>query len=262
MGRARVRTFAGGFFAVGRRGVARIGSAGVAVVTVGFFAVEVFAVEVLVVEVLGVEVLASADDFLAVEGLAAADGFFAVGALAAADGFLAVGVLAGADALAVVGLLAVVVRSAALALALVAAGLRGAVAVFGWSAAVSVGAAAAGPRFSLRRWGRVEGSDPITPRRSSLMGVMIAALVRGSRFLDWARPRRQPLGADRGRMTTEGRSKSADAADVRWQPLWAPYAVKRPPRRFPQCPAIPVESASTNCGDPWRTLKPDPRFSV
>jgi hypothetical protein len=170
MGRARVRTFAGGFLAVGRRGVARIGSAGVAVVTVGFFAVEV----------LVVEVLASADDFLAVEGLAAADGFFAVGALAAADGFLAVGVLAGADALAVVGLLAVVVRSAALALALalVAAGLRGAVAVFGWSAAVSVGAAAAGPRFSLRRWGRVEGSDPITPRRSSLMGVMIAALVR------------------------------------------------------------------------------------
>jgi hypothetical protein len=42
---------------------------------------------------------------------------------------------------------------------------------------VRSGSGAAGPRFSLRRWGRVEGSDPITPRRgSSLMRSMIAVV--------------------------------------------------------------------------------------
>jgi hypothetical protein len=53
-------------------------------------------------------------------------------------------------------------------------GFRDAVAGFGRSAAVSACPAPAGARFWLRRWGRVEGSDPITPRRSSLMEPMIA----------------------------------------------------------------------------------------
>jgi hypothetical protein len=99
----------------------------------------------------------AAAGFLAAEALAAG-GFLAVEALPAADGFLAAEVLAAR------------VR------------LAGAAVVFGCSAAASV-YPAAGPRFVLRRWGRVEGSDPITPRRSSLMGLMIAAL--GEWFAMW-----------------------------------------------------------------------------
>jgi hypothetical protein len=118
---------------------------------------------------LAAEALA-AGGFLAVEALPAADGFLAVEALPAADGFLAVEALPAADGFLAAEVLAARVR------------LAGAAVVFGCSAAASV-YPAAGPRFVLRRWGRVEGSDPITPRRSSLMGLMIAAL--GESFAMW-----------------------------------------------------------------------------
>jgi hypothetical protein len=111
----------------------------------------------------------AAAGFLAAEALAAA-GFLAVEALPAADGFLAVEALPAADGFLAAEVLAARVR------------LAGAAVVFGCSAAASV-YPAAGPRFVLRRWGRVEGSDPITPRRSSLMGLMIAAL--GESFAMW-----------------------------------------------------------------------------
>jgi hypothetical protein len=137
-----------------------------ALAAAGFLAAEALAAAGF----LAVEALPAADGFLAVEALPAADGFLAVEALPAADGFLAVEALPAADGFLAAEVLAARVR------------LAGAAVVFGCSAAASV-YPAAGPRFVLRRWGRVEGSDPITPRRSSLMGLMIAAL--GESFAMW-----------------------------------------------------------------------------
>lgn len=85
---------------------------------------------------------AAAGFLAAVGGLPAADGFFAAVGFLAADGLLGFGA-----ALAVLGLAAGCAGADARSLSLVSGG-------------APLGRAT---RLSLRRWGRVRGSDPMTP---------------------------------------------------------------------------------------------------
>jgi hypothetical protein len=158
---ARVRTLAGGFFATGPLAFAVVFALAVVFAFAVVFALAVvFAAGFLaagflaavVVFAVAVRFDAAAVFFVAAVVLAASDFWTARGCFAADAGFFAadVGFFA-ADA----GFLA-----------------RGA----GLSAAASA-ALVATARFSLRRWGRLEGNDPITPGgRSSLMAAMIAHL--------------------------------------------------------------------------------------
>lgn len=136
----RLRTLAGGFLATGLVGAAPV-------VASGF----------LVARAL---VVAAAFGFLVARVLV----------VAAASGFLV------ACAFAVAVFAPLVLALVAVLVPEVAFGVAGAFRAGPVRVAERSAPDAAGPRFSLRRWGRVEGSDPITPPRgSSPMGLMIAA---------------------------------------------------------------------------------------
>jgi hypothetical protein len=195
----RVRTFAGGRFAVGPLAEAdALGAGGVFAVAVVFLTAAVFLAAVgflLAVVCLPAAVFLAAVGFLlAVVCLPAAVFLAAVGVLLAvvflpAVVFLAaVGFLLAVVFLAAVGvLLAVVFLPAAVCFA--AADFLTARGCFANAPAACTGRTTLA-RFSLRRWGRVEGSDPITPaRRRSLMAAMIAHLGANVKRLPHVRHR-------------------------------------------------------------------------
>jgi hypothetical protein len=177
----RVRTFAGGRFAVGPLAEAdALGAGGVFAVAVVFLTAAVF---LAAVGFLLAVVCLPAAVFLAAVGVLLAVVFLPAVVFLAAVGFLLAVVF-----LAAVGvLLAVVFLPAAVCFA--AADFLTARGCFANAPAACTGRTTLA-RFSLRRWGRVEGSDPITPaRRRSLMAAMIAHLGANVKRLPHVRHR-------------------------------------------------------------------------
>ncbi len=188
----RERMFAGGFFAAGPvgEGIAfgvpavclsaagfRVPAAGV-LTAVGFLAGVLVAARFLgaVGFLAGAGVLAAGDSLAAARVVVLpAAGFPAAGVVAAAGGVAATGCLAAAGVPAAGFPAAAAVRVAAGFLAAARADVVPTL-DFGVPSAAGAGSPPAGPestgaaaRRPLRRWGRVEGREPITPRRSSLI---------------------------------------------------------------------------------------------